>query len=114
MLLMFSNMLSRLLMASSIMLGRFLRKFSSLQQLVHAVEHVHQRLRILAAHVGLALHAALVDLILQPVLQLLIALVGLLHFLAHLVHAVGELAGHALHEIAHLLVVGFDLFGQAC
>ena len=51
------------------------------QKLLHAIEHVHQRLRILAAHVLFALHAALGDLILQPVSQLLIALIGLLHLL---------------------------------
>ena len=60
----------------------------------------------------LLLHAALGDLVLQPVSQLLIALVGLLHLSVELVHAVGELAGHALHEIAHLLVIGFELFGE--
>ena len=103
-------------MALSIMLGKFLRKFSSVQQLVHAVEHVHQRLRILSPlmfDLPCCMPRSL-DLILQALLQLLITLVSLLHFFdSSLVHAVGELARHALHEVAHLLVVGFHLLGEA-
>ena len=94
--------------------GQVLEKVLVLQKLVHSIEHVHQALIVLSRQVlALLLHAAIGDLVLQPVSQFLIALISLLHPALHLVHVAGVLAGETLHEIPHLLVIGLEFFRQA-
>ena len=92
--------------------GQILKKILVFQELLHPVQHVHQGLRILTTHVWLPTRAPFTDLVLQAVSQLLVTLISLLHFLVHFVHAIGVFAGHALHKVAHLLVVGLELLGQ--
>src|ERR1043165_1437926 len=67
----------------------------------------------LAGEILRALHLALRDLVFQAVAQLLIALEALLHLARELVHVLRVAAGEALHEIAHFLLVRFELFREA-
>ena len=57
-------------------------------------------------------HGALLHLLAQTLPELPVAFPGLAHPLGQLVHVPGVPAGQALHEVAHLLVVRFQLIGQ--
>ena len=59
------------------------------------------------------LHAALGDLVLQSISQLLVSLIGLLHPPRHLIHVVGVLTRETFHKVAHCLVIRFEFLGQA-